>query len=525
MTASPNRPFGFQPVTVGWGVRSAATRDPGKIAVIDGSRALTYGALIERMDRLVDRARAAGLRPGDHAAIVSRNRLEYIEVCCGLPDAGVAVATVNARLTTAEIVAICDDACARLLIVEPAHAASLRAQRFATLERIIEIGPEYEAWLADADPTAAAPAAVEEWDVWTIPYTSGTTGRPKGVLVSHRSRVFSFAGMASNYRCYGPDDKFLAMAPLNHGGGLAFAVASIFYGGTMEILDRFDPEITLRKLKQDGFTGVFMVPTHFQMIFEMAPAVLDAYRRPGLRALISNAAPLPQAMKEKIVPYFGETVLHECYGSTEGSIITSLPPTDQLRKDRCVGLPFANTRVRLLNEAGEDCAPGEVGELHSQSPFHFNGYWRRPEETEAAFSDGWLHVGDLARRDDEGFIYIVDRKKDMVISGGVNIYPREIEEVLIRHPELADVAVVGAPDERWGETLVLFAVPREGAAPTQGSVAEFCRDRLAAFKIPGTLILIDQIPRNAGGKIVKTDLKAAAIAASEQRRQSATPAS
>ena len=511
MTVLDTRPFSFQPVTVGRGVRSAAARNPHKTAVIDGDRSLSYASLVERMDRIVDRAQALGLTPGDHAAIVSRNRLEYIEICCGLPDAGVAVATVNPRLTTAEIVAICDDACARLLIVEPTHAESLRAARFVTVEHIIELGAEYEAWLSEADPRRALLAPVEEWDVWTIPYTSGTTGRPKGVLVSHRSRVFSFAGMASAYGCFGPDDKYLAMAPLNHGGGLSFATASIFYGGTMEILDKFEPETTLRKLKHEGVTGVFMVPTHFQMIFELPAAVLEQYRLPALRALISNAAPLPQAMKERIVPYFGESVLHECYGSTEGSIITSLPPPDQLRKSRCVGLPFANTRVRILNEAGEECAPGEVGELHSLSPFHFNGYWRRPEETAAAFLDGWIRVGDLARRDDEGYVYIVDRKKDMVISGGVNVYPREIEEVLIRHPDLADVAVVGMPDERWGESLVLFAVAREGAAPTRQTIADFCRDKLATFKIPTTLILLDQIPRNVGGKIIKTDLRERAI--------------
>jgi len=502
-------PFSYRAMTVGGGVKAAATREPGKIAVRFGEETRSYGELARRIDRLACAALDdLGLVPGEHAAIIARNRLEYIEIVCGLPEAGIAVATVNARLTIGEIVAICDDAGAKVAFVDPGLAEPLRAAQFATVERIIAFGPEYEAWLEGASATATLPR-VEEWDVWTIPYTSGTTGKPKGVMVSHRSRVFNFAGMAATYGCFGPDDHFLALAPLNHGGGLGFTMASLFYGGSIEILDKFEPETALRKLKFGGFTGIFMVPTHFQMIFELPQTVLDECRRPPLRTIISNAAPLPQAMKERIVPYFGETILHECYGSTEGAVIATLPPQHQLRKDRCVGLPFACTEVSIRTDTGEECSVDEIGELFSRSPYLFNGYWNRPEETVQAYKNGWVSVGDMAKRDDEGFIYIVDRKKDMVISGGVNIYPREIEEVLLHHPAIADVAVVGVPDERWGERLKVFAVVRGGLPLSADDVADFCTGKLAAYKIPRELVLMEVLPRNTAGKIVKTELRAA----------------
>ncbi|WP_404477797.1 class I adenylate-forming enzyme family protein [Novosphingobium sp. BL-52-GroH] len=502
-------PFSYRAMTVGRGVKAAATREPSKIAVRFGEETRSYGELAARIDRLGAAALDdLCLVPGDRAAIIARNRLEYIEVVCGLPEAGVAVATVNARLTVKEIVAICDDAGARVAFVDPDLVDALRAADFASVERLIAFGPEYESWLAGVRAEAELPD-LEEWDVWTIPYTSGTTGKPKGVMVSHRSRVFNFAGMAATYGCFGPDDRFLALAPLNHGGGLGFTMASLFYGGSIEILDKFEPEVALRKLKFGGFTGIFMVPTHFQMIFELPQAVLDECRRPPLRTIISNAAPLPQAMKERIVPYFGETVLHECYGSTEGAVIATLPPQHQLRKNRCVGLPFACTEVSIRDEAGEECPPEQVGELFSRSPYLFNGYWKLPAETRAAYKDGWVSVGDMARRDEEGFIYIVDRKKDMVISGGVNIYPREIEEVLLHHPAIADVAVVGIPDDRWGERLKAFVVPRGGIALTADDIAGFCAGRLAAYKVPRDLTLLDVLPRNTAGKILKTELRLA----------------
>ena len=488
MTGSwPERPASlpatYRPLTVGAGVKAAALRLPEKIAVTFGDRSRSYAELSRRIDLLADAtAGDLGLAKGDTVAIIARNCLEYIEIVCGVPEAGVAVATVNPRLSVAEIVAICDDCQARVLFVESDWAERLGQARFAGTPRIIELGPDYETWLAGAGNLQATLPLVEEWDAWTIPYTSGTTGKPKGVVLSHRARVLAFAGMAVAYGCFGPDDKFLAIAPLNHGGGMGFCMPCLFHGGEVEILDKFDAEATLAKLKFGGFTGIFTVPTHFQMIFALPPDTLSRYRHPPIKTIICNAAPLPQALKEKIVPFFGPTVLHECYGSTEAGVVTSLPPVDQLRKVNCVGLPFVNTLVEIRREDGSLCDAGEVGELWSQSATFFTGYWGRPEETRAAFQDGWISVGDLARRDDEGHIYIVDRKNDMVISGGVNIYPREIEDVLAHHPRVAAAAVIGVPDPIWGESLRAFVEIRQGPSFDLAELHGFCAARLAGYR-------------------------------------------
>jgi long-chain acyl-CoA synthetase len=482
-------------------------RNPDKIALREGERSCDYQTLVDRIDR-VTAAIAGDLRlgPSTHGAILAGNCIEYVEVIAGSAQAGVPMATVNPRLSVTEVTQICDDAEAVILFVDQAHAEMVRDMDFASITRIIEFGKEYDDWVANAH-SAHSLAPIPEWDVFTIPYTSGTTGRPKGVLVSHRSRLLTIFGMAVEYGCYSPDDRFLAIAPMCHGAGLVFSLAPLYFGGYAQIVQVFDPEEVLRALKQDQMTGVFMVPTHFHGIFALDDKVRAANRPERLNAIISNAAPLPQSTKELIVDYFGEGLLHETYGSTEAGIVTNLRPVDQLLKEKCVGQPFPETLIRLLDEDGQECAPNEVGELFSLSPYLFNGYWNRPEETEAAFRDGWCTVGDLAKRDEEGYIYLVDRKKDMVITGGVNVYPREIEEVLIRHPAVSDVAVIGVPDERWGERLRAFVVLQRGQGLDTDTMIEFCEGQLARFKVPRDLKCIDALPRNAGGKVLKTELR------------------
>jgi acyl-CoA synthetase (AMP-forming)/AMP-acid ligase II len=499
-------PPSFRSLTMASGVRAAMRREPGKIAIVHGERRRSYAELVHRIERITRATVALGVKPGENAAIVARNCIEYLELACGVPEAGVALATVNPRFTTAEIESICNDAGARVVFVDAASAPLVRAARLTTAAQVIEIGPEFERWLESAPDSVPLPQ-VDEWDTWTIPYTSGTTGRPKGVMISHRSRALLALASATDYGCFSPDDTFLAMAPMTYGGGLAFPVACLLHGASVDIMDRFEPEAVLRALKHGGITGIFMVPTHFHQIFALPPEVLERYRAPPIRTIIANAAALPQAMKEKIVPYFGDDVLFEVYSSTEAGMVCSLRPPDQLRKHSCVGTPQAHTEVKILAEDGRECAPDEVGELFSRSPYLFHGYWQRPEETAAAFRDGWVSVGDLARRDGEGYLYIVDRKKDMVICGGVNIYPREIEEVLLTHPAIADAAVIGVPDEQWGERLRAFVVLRAGAALTVDEMATCCASRLAAYKVPRELRCIDAMPRNANGKILKTDLR------------------
>ena len=503
----PDLPFSFQHLSIAAGIRAACERNPARLAYRHGQKSRTYGALVERVDRVTAAITGdLGLGVGDHGAIVASNSIEYMEIVIGASQAGLALATINPKLAPAEIAAICEDAGARVLFVDAASAEVFADCDLPSVERLIVIDTELDDWLGKARADLAPPH-VDEWGTFTIPYTSGTTGQPKGVLVPHRSRILSMFAMASEYGCYSPDDRFLAIAPMCHGAGMIFSLAPVFLGGYAEIMDKFDPEQVMVKLKEEAMTGFFGVPTHFHAMFSLEKPVLEANRPAALTTIISNAAALPQAMKETLVDYFGPGILHETYGSTEAGIVCNLRPADQLRKKACVGQPIAGTLVKVTDDEGNICAPDEVGELFSTSPYLFNGYWQREQETAEAFQDGWVSVGDLVRRDDEGYIYIVDRKKDMVISGGMNIYPREIEEVLFAHPEVRDAAVIGVPDEKWGESLKAFVVKSDDSALNEDTLIEFCKGRISGMKTPRQVEFIDVIPRNATGKVLKTDLR------------------
>jgi acyl-CoA synthetase (AMP-forming)/AMP-acid ligase II len=250
-----------------------------------------------------------------------------------------------------------------------------------------------------------------------------------------------------------------------------------------------------------------MVPTQFNAIFSLSDEVRSGYQCSNFRTLISNAAPLPQKTKERIIDYFGEDRLHECYGSTEGGIVCSLKPVDQLRKIKCVGNPFPCTEVRIFNEQGGQVVNGEIGELYSRSPFLFGGYWGKPEETNNSLRKGWFSAGDMAMYDEEGYIYLVDRKKDMIISGGVNIFPRDIEEVLHAHADILEAAVIGVEDDYWGEKVKAFVVLRKGETIEAEALKEYCDGKLAAYKIPKEYEFIDALPRNAAGKVLRRALR------------------
>jgi len=499
-------PNTYRHLSIPEGIRSAMSRNPSKIAYKHGDKKRTYKDLVQRMDR-ISSGLLHHLNPSeDHLAIVASNSIEYMEIVLGASQAGIPIATVNPKLSDKEIQAICDDAEAKILFVDKASYRTLEHVVFLTVEKIVVIENELEDWIINSKPATEAPI-VMEWDVFTMPYTSGTTGKPKGVLVPHRSRILTLFGMAVEYGCYSPDDRFLAIAPMCHGAGMIFSLAPIFFGGYAEIMDSFEPEVVLKTMKNDNITGFFGVPTHFHGILNLGQSILNNAKSHQLKSIISNAAALPQQVKERIIEQFGEGLLHETYGSTEGGIISNLRPDDQLKKLQCVGQAFPCTEIKILTESGNICEPNEVGELFSTSPYLFNGYWKRPDETKEALVDGWLTVGDMARQDEDGYLYIVDRKKDMVISGGVNIYPREIEDVLHNHPNIQDVAVIGVPDEKWGESLKAFIVTHHPDALKSEEVLSFCEQNISKIKTPKIIEFIDTIPRNANGKVLKTTLR------------------
>jgi acyl-CoA synthetase (AMP-forming)/AMP-acid ligase II len=487
------------------GIREFAVSTPDAVAVIDGERSLTYSALNERANRLANAMLAGGLLPGDHVAIILGNRLEYAEISAGLAKAGMPMVPINPRLTAAEIDYIVGHSESRALIIDqtaaPGAGDAVKTHRPHVL---LSLGHEYEDAL-DRARSEDPHTEIEETDPFCIAYTSGTTGKPKGVVISHRSRSLTFYCTALEWGL-GPARRTIAVAPMYHGAGFAFAYAALHTGGTVSMLRAFDPEEFLAMVARDKPQSVFLVPTHAQMIQGLGESAIARYDTSSLETLYFNAAPMPQELKLWVMDTFPHVGLHELYGSTEAGIVTNLRPPDQRRKERCVGPPWFLTEVRVVDPEGNPLSPGSTGELYSRSPFLMNGYLHDPDATaECTTPDGFLTSGDVVHIDEESYIYVVDRTKDMIISGGVNIYPREIEEVLITHPEINDVAVVGAPSEKWGEEVVAFIVTT--SPPDLGKLEEHARQTLAGFKVPKRYETVDELPRNPAGKVLKRELR------------------
>ena len=503
---TPIRNGASKSILIADGIRASSLRTPHKTAITESSRSLTYRQLIDRIDRVSNQAHAGwGLRHGDRAALMMRNRLEYMELVCGLSSAGVAVATIGPASAMPEVRFLCEDAGARVLFVDADLKDLAMASIPACVERVIVMGDEYEALLKNAS-NAILDVGVTENDIFSIPYTSGATGRPKGVMLSHRGRVLACYAMASEHGAYGPDDRAVATTPMFHGAGFLMALVPIFFGGSVEIMPKFDIERLMSTIERTRATSTYMVPTHFAALFS-GDAKARSYDTSSLKALISGTAPLAQSMKSKIIDHFGDGVLFERYGTTETNIVTALRPADQLRKIACVGQCLPGTYIQIWNDNGEVASSDTVGELAVASPYCFAGYHNLPEATEKAKRGDWFITGDLAKIDDEGYLYIVDRKNDMIITGGENVYPREVEELLLSNPSVAECAVVGKPDPYWGEAIQAFVVSKPGLPITAPDLTAFCRASLAPYKVPKGIHFVSALPRNSMGKILRRKLR------------------
>lgn len=509
----PLVPGGAQ-LSIASGVREFVRASPRLTAVIDGARSLTYAELGDRASRLATALLTRGLTPGDRVAVLVGNRLEYPELACGIAMAGLVMVPLNPRLTGPEARFIIEHSGSRALVLDDALASigSEAADECGLIVASIdgsELGPDYEQTLADSSPIDPL-IAVDERGPFGIAYTSGTTGRPKGVVISHRSRALTFYCSALEWNLAAGRTS-IAVAPMYHGAGFAFGYAPVYTGGTVVMLRKWDPAELLSLIERHRAQSVFLVPTHAQMLRALGPAALADADLSSLDTLFFNAAALPWPLKQWVMDAFPGVGVHELYGSTEAGIVTDLRPADMRRKPGSVGHPWFMTEVRVLDDAGNQVGPGQIGELFSRSPFLMNGYHDNPQATaECTDPDGFLSCGDLVTLDDEGFISVVDRKSDMIISGGVNVYPRDVEEVLAAHPDVAEVAVVGTPSEQWGEQVSAFVVLRPGAMTPSEALEAHCRAQLAGFKIPRTWQVVQTLPRNAAGKVLKRRLRSTA---------------
>lgn len=497
-------------MNIAHGVREFARCTPTAVAVIDGERRLTFGELDERSSRLATALLSAGLAPGDPIAVLSGNRSEYVEVAAGLAKAGFPMVPLNPRSVGREHAFVLNHSRARALIVEHALLDSV-ADVTDGLGLLLVIGGEghglpYEGFLAGGQPRDPH-ASPSEREPFAIQYTSGTTGNPKGVLLSHRSRVLTMFLGGLDWGI-GPGRRTAAIAPMALGAGFCFGYMGPFLGGTTVMLRRWDPEEFLRLVERHRLQSVFLVPTHAHAIQAFCEDPTARFELASLQTLYFNAAALPVPLKQWIIAAFPHVGVHEIYGSTEASVVTALRPDRGLERAGSVGHAWFSTEVKLLDEAGLAVPAGEPGELFSRSPLVMNGYLDDPEATAASLTDdGWVTAGDVARADEAGFITIIDRKKDMIVSGGQNIYPREIENVLVHADAIAEVAVVGVPDERWGERVAAFVVLSGSARPDAEGLEKLARSQLAAFKIPREWRFVDSLPRNANGKVLKHALR------------------
>jgi fatty-acyl-CoA synthase len=493
---------------------------PEREALVDlsdpsGTARHTYGELDERATSLARVLRGPlALSKGDRVAILAHNRIESLDALFAAARTGVVLVTLGARLTAAELEAILRDCGAKAVLWDGAFEAAVAELR-GRLPEAAFVGlddslPAAVAATATAEPFERTPCDGE--DLCCLLYTSGTTGRPKGVMIPHRQVAWNAYGTAIAWGLR-EDDVSPVFTPLYHAGGLFAFLTPIFaVGGTVVLHPHFDAGEAWRAIEAEGATVVLGVPTIWKLMAE-DPA-FDTADLSRVRWLISGGAPLPEYLIETFQNRPGGGVpFKQGFGMTEVGVNCFTMTVEQARAKRgSIGRPMPFTEVRLVDEEGRDVPPapsGTVGEMLFRGPHVCLGYWNDPEATAAALDeDGWFHSGDLARRDEDGFFYVAGRRKEMLISGGVNVFPAEIEAALLLHPAVEDAAVVGVPHDNWGEAGIAFVVPRSGeAAPDAEALGAFLGERLARYKLPKDYRFLDALPRTAYGKVVKGELR------------------
>ena len=501
--------------TVGEIARWRARLHPDLPALWCAGRETTYAELDRRASRVANALLRAGLRPGERVCFLDKTHDAAIEAIFGIAKAGGVFTPVNWRLAPREMAYVVNDAQAPVLLVGEEYAEALAplAPELAGVRRIVRFGDgpgawePYAAWRdaePDGDPRRDGAEGETAWQL----YTSGTTGHPKGAELSHRNLVATMGAGVTGFGDIRTGDVGLVCAPFYHIGGAGYALALLYAGTSLVLCREFDPGEILRLIPERGVNHTFWVPAMLLFLLQHPACAKTDFS--SLKSVLYGASPIPEELLGRALETFRCDFI-QAYGLTETTgAICLLPAAEHVPGSprlRSCGKPVYGIDLRIAGEDGASLPPGEVGEILIRGDAVMKGYWRLPEASAAAIRDGWLRSGDAGYLDEEGFLYIHDRVKDMIVSGGENVYPAEVESVLFSHPAVADVAVLGVPDERWGEAVKALVVLRAGAEASEAELIEFCRGRIADYKRPRSVDFADALPRNPTGKLLKRELR------------------
>jgi acyl-CoA synthetase (AMP-forming)/AMP-acid ligase II len=480
----------------------------------------TYGQAREAANRLAHAFLGAGLQIGDRIAILAKNRVEYVLTYFAAAKTGVVPVPLNYRLTPPQWATILADAQARVLIAEHEFVDAIdlirgdlrSVERFVTLDATRAPGWEiYSAWMVDQPDVPPALQLDPNRDLYQM-YTSGTTGLPKGAVLTHRSVTANIAQITLAHHG-APGERSLVVLPLFHAAILPTTFSPLSWGGTLYILERFEPTEVVRVLSEERISFATLVPAMIQACLLGVPDVATR-RYTQLRTIYYGASPISEPTLQRAMQVFPCDFI-QSYGMTEATqAVAFLQPADHRRALAgqpqlllSAGRPVVGAELRIVGPDGSPFPNGALGEIVVRGPQLMKGYWNRPDETAATLRDGWLHTGDAGTLDDMGYLYVQDRIKDMIVSGGENVYPSVVEQVLAQHPAVAEAAVIGVPDARWGETVKAIVVLRAGASATPEELIAFCHGRLAGFERPRSVDFVETLPRTPTGKVLKRVLR------------------
>ncbi len=510
---------------VGEVLKMAAYLYPDKMGAKDLNRSMTFKEWNERCNKLANGLLSLGLKKGDKIAILAYNCVEWMEIYGACAKSGIVAVPIMFRMPPAEYEYILQNSEAKAFIIENEFAEganSIRENLSNDLKKnYIYFGDNntpdsfinYEELIAKSS-SEEPPVEVTHEDTWVMTYTSGTTGKPKGVVRTHESLIaFYFINM--NEFGFGREDIGLLVMPMCHINSIFYSfVFTYTYGGVcIYNMKSFDPKHFLQTLSDENITFTSLVPTHYIMILSLPDEVKNKYDVSKIRKLLCSSAPARKDTKLGILEYFKNSELFEAYGSTEAGIVTLLRPDEQFTKLGSIGREVIGTRrIKILDDDGNEVPDGEVGELYSYSPMLFKEYWKLPEATKEAFVGEYFSAGDMARKDEDGYYYLVDRKKNMIITGGENVYPSEVENVIGSHEAVKDVAVIGVPDKKWGEKVTAVIILNDNFTETEelkNELKEFLRGKIAGYKIPKSIEFIaeEEMPRTGTGKILHRELR------------------